>query len=443
MVPPHRPLSRPPSWGALALALFVAAASPIQGLAQERLALHCGRILDVEAERHREDGVIVVVDGRIAEIGGTEALRDATRVLDLRHATCLPGLIDLHVHLLRDGLESSSSRRTLDGLRAAQTMLRTGFTTIRTPGDGGEFFENVELRNAFERGEFLGPRMRVAPHYLSATGGHADMNQLAPDLLSRPSPGGRIVPAGADSMREAVRNEIKYGADWIKVYATGGVMSAGDDPSTTAFTGEELRAAVEEAHRYGKRITVHAIGGEGVIQSVLAGVDAVEHAILIDEEGIALMLERGTWLIPTLFVLNYVVEEGPRLGYRQDSIEKARTLMLERDDRLRRAFAAGVRVAYGSDTIFPHEWAPREFAQLVRLGLPNIEAIRAATISAATVLGLEQEIGSLQIGKAADIVAVEGNPLADIQVLEDVGFVLKGGVVARDDLSPEGTAPSH
>jgi imidazolonepropionase-like amidohydrolase len=238
--------------------------------------------------------------------------------------------------------------------------------------------------------------------------------------------------SGAEDVREAIRQEFKFGADWIKVAVTGGVMSAGDNPNVTTMSPEELAAAVDETHRHGKKITVHAIGTEGIKAAVRAGVDNVEHGILIDEEGIALMKERGTWLVPTIYVLNHVIDEGARYGYREESLKKGRELRVERDRRIRAAFAAGIKVAFGSDNIFPAAESAREFAEMVRLGLTPLQAIRTATVSAAEVLGIGKDLGSLEGGKVADVVAVAGNPLENIRLLEDVKFVMQAGRVVKD-----------
>jgi imidazolonepropionase-like amidohydrolase len=398
--------------------------------------LRCARLFDARSGELLAPAVIQVRGDRIAAVGTSLPDPPGAMRIDLGRETCLPGLMDLHAHILyspgadplSDYLTRSSARRALDGLRAAQAMLRAGFTTLRDPGDQDPLYASVEVRNAIARGEFLGPRLFVAPHYFSATGGHGDLNMLAPDAV-RYAPG-KIVD-GPEALRAAVREEIKYGADWIKLFASGGVMSAGDDPRGQDYSDEELRAAVEEAHRHGRKVTVHAIGPEAIKASIRAGVDSVEHAILIDDEGIALMKERGTWLVPTLYVLNYIIDEGPRLGYPAESIAKARALVEERDRRLRAAFAAGVRVAFGSDTIFPHEHAAREFAHLVRLGLSPAAAIRAATLSSAQLLGIEEQAGSLDQGKIADIVAVPGDPLANVRALEAVSFVMKSGRIVK------------
>ena len=399
------------------------------------VALHCGHLLDVASGELRADQTIVVEDSQIREIGESPALSAAATKVDLSDHTCLPGMIDLHAHIsltptptLGLDLTRASADRALDSLYAAQKMLDAGFTTLRDPGAFDLFYATVAVKKSIESGEFMGPRLFVAPHPLSPTGGHGDLNTMQPEFgVEIPS---RIVD-GADEIRRTIREEIKYGGDWIKLMATGGVMSAGDDPSHIAFTREELDAAVDETHRLGRKITVHAIGTEGIKMSVEAGVDSVEHGILIDDEGIEMMKERGTYLIPTLFVLNYIVDEGETLGYPAESIAKAKALQAERDTRLRHAFEQGVPVAYGSDTIFPHEWSAREFSAMTALGLPEIEAIRAATKNAAELLGIEDEAGTLEAGKLADIIAVKGNPLERIDILEDVRFVMKSGVVVK------------
>ncbi|MGA7918996.1 MAG: amidohydrolase family protein [Candidatus Acidiferrales bacterium] len=392
----------------------------------------------MRSEKPIANATIIVREGHIDSIGTDVAVAPEAQNIDLSQATCLPGLMDLHAHILFNPLRGtddnyllgSSAYKALFGLKRAQQELSEGFTTLRDPSDFDKYFALVEIRDAIARGDFMGPRMFVAPHALTSTGGHADLNDIAPDVDTLAF--GKIV-SGPQSMREAVREEIKYGADWIKVYVSGGVMSAHDDPRVQTFTDEEIQAAVDETHRLGKKITVHAIGTEAIKESVRAGVDSVEHGLLIDDETIRMMKERGTYLIPTLYVLNYIVEEGPKMGIPQHSIEKGRAMIGERDKHLRAAFAAGVKIAFGSDTIFDEQYVPREFALLVSLGLTPFKAIQAATINPATLLGIDKEVGTLEAGKQADIIAVQQNPIEDIHAMEHVKFVMKGGQVVRND----------
>ena len=421
----------------LPLLLAAALLPTVDAAAGQTTALRCGRLIDGVSDEPRENVTVIVTGETITDIlDGTAVPDGVDRALDIRGGTCLPGMIDLHAHILINPngpvseLERSSADRALDGLHAAQRMLGAGFTTLRDPGDFDSYYALVSVKRSIAAGEHPGPRLFVAPHALGPTGGHGDLNTLAPDAaIQTPT---RTVN-GVDDIRATIREQVKFGADWIKVMATGGVMSAGDDPNHTAFVDEEMQAAVDETHRLGRRITVHAIGTDGIKQAVAAGVNSVEHGILIDDEAIEMMKARGTWLVPTLYVLNYVVEEGPRLGYPEESVEKGRQLLVTRDDNIRRAIEAGVRIAFGSDTIFPHEWAAREFAHLVRLGMSPMDAIRSATWNAAQVLGIEATTGTLRPGMHADIIAVDGNPLDDITELEEVDFVMKSGEIVKDE----------
>lgn len=416
----------------LTLAGILAAGLAAPVAAQET-TIRCGAVFDGESPGGATE--IVVRGDRIVSLGAGSGGGGAGEVVDLSDYTCLPGLIDLHVHLTINpetlttlDLYRSSAARTLDALKNAQAMLGAGFTTLRLPGEFDGYYGVVDLKRAIARGDHEGPRLLVAPHAISATGGHGDFNNLMADLhIETPT---RIAD-GPEGLRAEIRREFKYGADWIKLMMTGGVMSAGDDPNVSTYTEEEIRAAVEETHRHGKRITVHAHGAPGINLALRAGVDSVEHATLVDEEGIALFRERGVPMVPTLYVMNYIVEEGEAIGFPRESVEKARALMAERDRRIGAAFAAGVPVAFGSDTIFPHHTAAREFAVMVGLGLSPTDALRSATTVPARALGLEDEIGRLAPGYAADLIAVSGDPLEDIRTMEEVHFVLRAGRIVK------------
>ncbi len=411
--------------------LAAAAALVAAPAAAQETRLRCGALFDGESAGGAAD--VVVAGGRITAVepaGGSGG-----EVVDLSGLTCLPGLIDLHAHLTINpdtltalDMNRSSAARALDALKNAQEMLQAGFTTLRSPGEFDGYYATVDLRNAIARGDHIGPRLLVAPHAISATGGHGDFNNLMSDLhIETPT---RIAD-GPEGLRLEIRREFKFGADWIKLMMTGGVMSAGDNPNVSTYTEEEVRAAVEEVHRHQKKITVHAHGAAGINTALRAGVDSVEHATLVDEEGIRLFIERGVPMVPTLYVMNYILEEGEAIGFPRESIQKARELIEERDRRIGAAFSAGVPVAFGSDTIFPHGTAAREFAVMVGIGLSPTDALRSAMTVAARTLGLEDEIGRITDGFAADVIAVEGNPLEDIRVMEDVRFVMRAGRIVK------------
>lgn len=411
-------------------ALASAAAEP-----EAAVAIRAGRLLDVRTGQLRTNVLILVREGRIVAVGENLRLPADARVIDLSRATVLPGLIDLHTHLTSDphlfgyrGLGRSIPRETVYGVSAARRMLEAGFTTVRNVGADG--YSDVALREAINAGEIPGPTMVVSGPALGITGGHCDDNLLPAEYNHR--------AAGvADSPwegRAKVREVVKYGADVIKFCATGGVLSRGDLPQTQQYTLEEMQAIVEEAHRLGRKVAAHAHGADGLKAAVRAGVDTIEHGTLIDPEGIALMREHGTVLVPTLWALDSILEEGAQRGIPEESLQKARALAVERDRNLRAAFAGGVRIAFGTDAgVFPHEQAGREFALLVRLGMTPLEAIRSATLVAADVLGLGNEIGAIEAGKRADIIAVADNPLENIRTLEQVKFVMRGGRVIRND----------
>ncbi len=405
----------------------------VLGAAEPVVVIRCGRLIDGRADQAVTGVTVQIVGERISAIGKGLIAPAGARTIDLGDATCLPGFIDLHAHILinpgdvlADSLRKSSARKALEGLRNARVRLQNGFTTLRDPGDEDLYYSTIEIRDAIARGDFEGPRLFVAPHMISATGGHGDFNDLAADLAVQVP---NVVVDGPEAMRKAVREEIKHGADWIKLAATGGVMSAADDPRAQAFTDDELRAAVDEAHRHGRKVTVHAIGTGGIKAALRAGVDCIEHGVLIDAEAIAMKKERGVPLVPTVYVLDYIIEQGEQTGIPADRIAKARALQKERDAAIRAAFASGLTIAFGSDTIFPHETANREFARMVRLGLSPMGAIKAATANAARVLGIDRDLGTLEAGKRADLVAVPRDPLADVTALETVSFVMKDGRV--------------
>jgi len=415
------------------LAAVLAAAAPVARA--ETVIVRAGKLLDVEQGRYLADQAIRIEDGRIRSIGPYVALPDSDiRLIDWSAHTVLPGLIDLHTHLIGDissaniaaPLLSSAARDALLGAAHARATLAAGFTTVRDVGTYRAFVD-VALRNAINAGLVDGPRMLVAGAYITVTQGGGEVTGLAPDVVV-PVEMRRGVADSADEVRRRVRELLAGGADFIKVMATGAVLTAGTRPSASEYSEEELRAAVEEAANAGTFVVAHAHGAEGIKRAVRAGVRSIEHASYLDDEGIELMLRHGTWLVADVYNGDYMEEVGHRDGWPEEVLRKNR----ETTDVQRQAFAkaarAGVKIGFGTDAgIFPHGENARQFPYMVRHGLTPLGAIRAATIDAARCLGLERDLGSVAPGKFADLIAVEGDPLADVGTLSNVAGVIKNG----------------
>jgi len=393
------------------------------------IAIHSRHVLDVRKGTMSEAYVVVRGD-RIAAIA-SQAPADA-RVIDLGDATVLPGLIDCHVHLDADwsdfsatgSLRRSSPEKTLMGLTNAQTYLRRGFTTLRDAGTSDPAYDTVALRNAFARGQFDGPRMVVAGLPISITGGHGDFNPLAPDVPMARLPN---IADTVDEMRVAVRQELRNGVDWIKLMGTGGVVDALSDYNVQELSDEQLRAAVEVAHRAGRRVMVHAEGTAGITAAVRAGVDSIEHGTMLDEATAKMMAERGTWLVPTLETFQRGVEIGTSSGQEPIMLEKGKAILKYQQPAFERALRNHVRIAYGLDD--EPAYTTREFEALVKGGMTPLQALRAATIDAAELLQMAGDVGALLPDHYADVIAVDGDPLHDIASLSRVVFVMKGGKV--------------
>src|SRR5438105_5454017 len=390
-------------------------------------AVHARRLLDVRTG-NVSDSYIVIRGERIGSVSSSPPAN--MNVIDLGNATVLPGLIDSHVHLEADwndfsatgSLRRSNPQKTLLGLQNAQIYLHHGFTTLRDAGTDDLSFGTVALRDAFAHGMFDGPRVVVAGVPLSDTGQHKDLNPFAPDVPMGTSPNIADTP---DQARAAVRWHLKYGVDWIKVLATGGVADSLRDYTVQELSDDQLRAIVETAHQAHRRVMAHAEGTEGIKAAVRAGIDSIEHGTMLDEEGAAMMEQRGTWLVPTLETFQRGLEIGLAQGTEPIMLEKDKAILKYQQPAFERAIAHHLKIAYGLDD--EPKYTTREFAALVRGGLTPLQAIQAATTNAATLLSVDA--GALEAGKFADIVAVDGDPLKDINSIDRVVFVMKGGKV--------------
>ena len=385
----------------------------------------------------------MVEGGRIRAAGAGRPVPAGARIIDLGDATLLPGLIDSHTHLTQEGTDNwlqgtmDNLRRTVpeNAIRATEYARRTlmaGFTTVRDVGS--DDYVDVGLRNSIAEGVVPGPRMLVVVHALGARGGHCDNSgfpyqRFGPELGME---GG--IAAGADQFRDSVRFQVKYGADLIKVCATGGVLWLADEVDTPQVTQEEMNAIVDEAHRLRKKVAAHAHGAEGAKVAIRAGADSIEHGSFLDDEALRMMKERGTWLVPTLLAGEYAAGRAAIRHYPPEIEAKAKAAVAVRSETFKKALALGVKIAFGTDSaVSPHGINAQEFGLLVSLGMTPGAALRSATANAAELLGLAKTIGTLEAGKAADVIAVPGNPLADIKAMERVSFVMKGGEVFKGD----------
>jgi imidazolonepropionase-like amidohydrolase len=427
---------------AMFLALVAAATTLAPQAYADTVIVRAGRMLDVEQGTYLLDRAIRIEDGRIASVTPWSASsRSGDRFIDWSTYTVLPGLIDLHTHLVGDissadvnaPLSSSAARDALMGAAHARATLEAGFTAVRDVGTYRAFVD-VALRNAINARQVEGPCMFVAGAYVTAPGGGGEVTGL-PDALKVPGEMRRGVAANEAEVRQRVREILAGGADFIKVIATGAVFTAGTTPSMPEFTEQEIRAAVEEAARAGTFVAAHAHGAEGIKNAVRAGVRTIEHGSYLDDEGIQLMLQHGTWLVADIYNGDYTEEVGTRDGWSAEIMRKNRETTDVQRQNFAKAVKAGVRIGYGTDAgIYPHGDNARQFAYMVKYGMTPLEAIRTATTSAAASLGRSQELGSISPGKFANLIAVNGDPLEDVRRLERVsGVIWKGGLVRQGD----------
>jgi imidazolonepropionase-like amidohydrolase len=421
---------------------FIAAQAP----APKTTYILAGRLFDSTSDNVRE-GVVIVVEGErikiIASAGSLKIPAGAT-VVDLSRATVLPGLIDCHTHLgsradrydeIYD-FKSTPFDSAFSGVVNARKTLEAGFTSVRDVGSLP--FLAVDLRNAINEGYVPGPRIVASGPGISITGGHGDLNNYSPQTRVTMFPDERDfgIADGAEEIRHTIRAQVKYGVDVIKILATGGVLSKGDKPGAPQYTFEELKVAAETAHMAGRKIAAHAHGTEGIKNAILAGIDSIEHASLVDDEGIRLAKEHGTYFVMDIYNDDYILNEAPKFGLTEEKINKEKGVGRLQRENFEKAFKAGVKMAFGTDAgVYPHGDNAKQFFYMVKYGMTPAQAIRAATSSAADLIGRAQDVGTIEAGKYADIIAVEADPMADVRALEHVNYVMKGGVVYKDTRS--------
>jgi len=403
----------------------------------QRILLRAGHVIDVHTGKETADQTIIVTEDRITAIAATTSTpaQAGDQEIDLRALTVLPGMIDAHTHLTMDTdfdpyheLTTTPIKEALNGVRNANTTLMAGFTTVRNVGAAG--YSDVALRDEINAGHFPGPHMLVSGPPLGITGGHCDEN-LLPFEYHVTSDG---VADGIPAVQQKVRQNIKYGVDLIKICATGGVLSKGDDPQASQYTLEEMKAIVADAHRLGRKVAAHAHGAQGILWASEAGVDSIEHGSYIDDAAIAEMKKDGTYLVPTLYLEDWMLQYGKLPPFYQ---QKMKDTILVAKKNIKHAVDSGVKVALGTDAaVYPHGLNAHEFEVYVnQIGMTPLAALQSGTINAADLLGWSDRTGALDPGKWADIIAVQGDPLKDITTLQHVSFVMKSGVVYKSEMA--------
>jgi imidazolonepropionase-like amidohydrolase len=411
--------------------------------------IKAGKLFDSTSDSYRENVVIVVEGERIksVESAAQAQIPAGAKVVDLSKATVLPGLIDCHTHLGAradrynpiNAFKETPFTHAFAAEKNAKTTLLAGFTTVRDVGSGP--FMAVDLRNYIDEGYIPGPRVVASGPGISITGGHGDLNNYSPETSVTLFPAERNyqIADGPDQVRHVVRAQVKYGVDVIKILATGGVLSKGDSPGAPQFTYEELKVAADEAHMAGRKIAAHAHGAEGIKNAILAGIDSIEHASLATDEDIALAKQHGTYFDMDIYNDDYLLGKAIEFGLPQENIDKEKMVGRTQRETFQKATKAGVKMAFGTDAgVYPHGDNAKQFATMVQWGMTPAQAIRTATQNSADLIGRSKDVGTIEVGKYADIIAVQGDPLQDVTVLQSVGFVMKGGTVYKDKIA--GTA---
>jgi imidazolonepropionase-like amidohydrolase len=419
----------------LALSSFIAGNAQQASGAGKRILIRAGHLLDVKTGKLSDAQTIIVIGDSIQSIApsGSSSPQSGDEVIDLGSMTVLPGLMDVHTHLTMNPdfdpfreVTSTPAKEAINGVVNARRTLMAGFTTVRNVGAGG--FVDVDLRDAINSGQVAGPHMLVSGPAMGITGGHCDDN-LLPAQYHQVGDG---VADGITQVQHKVRENIKYGADVIKICATGGVLSKGDDPQASQYTLEEMQAIVADAHRLGRKVAAHAHGAQGILWASEAGIDSIEHGSYIDDAAIAMMKKHGTYLVPTLYLEDWQIANGHLPAfYHQKMIDVSSVAK----KNIKHAMQSGVKIALGTDAaVYPHGLNAHELDVYVnQLGMTPLTALQTATINAADLLGLTAKTGTLEPGRWADIIAVEKNPLDDVRVLQDVKFVMKAGVVYKQN----------
>ena len=426
-----------PALAAMLVCLTLTAHAQAPSSAPKIKVIKAGQLLDVTSGKLLRDQVIVVRDGLIESVGAATAvgIPAGAELVDLSAATVLPGLVDTHTHLTSDptlppyfGYGVSVPRLALKGAANARVTLLAGITTVRDVGAEG--YSDIALRDAINDGDVPGPRILASGPALGITGGHCDDNMLAPEFQHE----AEGVANGPVEVRTVVRRNVKYGADVIKYCGTGGVFSKGDTPGAQQYTAEEVTALIDEAHMLGRRVAVHAHGADGIKVAIRAGVDTVEHASLIDDEGLQLAKKAGTWLSMDIYNTDYTQSEGPKRGELEEFLRKDREVAQAQRDNFQKAVKAGIKLTFGTDAgVYRHGDNAKQLAVMVRYGMTSLQALQAATLNGADALGLKGKIGNIAPGYAADIIAVKNDPLADVRALEAVSFVMKAGEVYKEE----------
>jgi len=403
-------------------------------------AIKAGKLIDVVSGTVLTNQVILIDSNKISYIGNSVDIPKDAEIIDLSNATVLPGLVDCHVHMSwqagENYYEDIFRKTPIDlAIRApiyARRTLEAGFTMVRDAGSVQLI--DISLRKAINDGSIAGPRMLVSTFAIGSTGGHADLTGFNPDIDWKGNKDYTGVADGVDEIRKRVRNDIKWGADWIKFMASGGVLSEEETAGLPQYSFEEMKALCEEAHLWGKKVCAHAHGSEAIKMAVKAGVSSIEHGSLIDDEGIQLMKQKGVYLVADIYNDDYILAQFTRKGYPEKILNKERMIGKLQRENFQKAAKSGVKIAFGTDAgVYPHGWNGKQFYYMVKFGLTPMQAIQSATINASDLLEWKDKTGSISTGKLADIVAVEGNPLDDITTLEHVKFVMKDGTVYKNE----------